>query len=181
MSLIKRIFSASVCLLCLFQLPFCKKGHSQYKEIELRNPEFKNKLEQTLSFSVPLISVNELSERHESIYLVDTRSKEEYQVSHIPGAHYGGYKDFNLTQYEALPKDTMLVFYCSIGYRSEKISEKMKKAGFTNVYNLYGSIFEWVNEGNSVVGMDGNKSEEVHTYNKRWGQWVDETKIKKVY
>ena len=41
--------------------------------------------------------------------------------------------------------------YCSIGKRSEKVTQKLKKAGYNNVSNLYGGIFEWVNQGNEVV------------------------------
>jgi len=32
--------------------------------------------------------------------------------------------------------------YCSLGIRSEVIAKKLKKAGYTNVFNLYGGIFE---------------------------------------
>ena len=71
------------------------------------------------------------------------------------------------------------MLYCSVGYRSEKVAEKMKKAGFTAVYNLYGSIFEWVNAGYPVVTNDGNQTNIIHTYNKKWGQWVTSDNIKK--
>ena len=180
-SFIKKIGSTIIFVLCLLQFPFCKKGHSQDHGIELTSSEFTNKLNTMLRFSVPVMSVDQLSAQHEEVYLIDSRESAEYEISHIPGAHYGGYKGFDLDKFLHLPRDTTVVFYCSVGYRSEKIAEKMKKAGFVNVYNLYGSIFEWVNAGNPVVGPDGIKSNKLHTYNKKWGQWVDETKIQKVY
>lgn len=180
-TLIKKIGSVAIFILCLFQFPFCKKGQSQDPGIALTNPAFSQKLNTMLSFSTPVLSVDALAAQHDQIFLIDTRERNEFEVSHIPGAHYGGYKNFDLQQFLHLPRDTTLVFYCSVGYRSEKIAEKMKKAGFVNVFNLYGSIFEWVNSGNTVVDMAGNKSDRLHTYNRKWGQWVDGTKIKKVH
>ena len=73
------------------------------------------------------------------------------------------------------------MLYCSIGYRSEKVGEKLQRLGYTKVYNLYGSIFESVNVGNEVVDQNGKKVKKVHTYNKDWSQWVDETKTKKIW
>ena len=69
--------------------------------------------------------------------------------------------------------------YCSIGIRSEDISEKLKKAGYTNVYNLYGGIFEWKNRNYPVVNPENEVTEKVHAYSKQWGQWLH--KGKKVY
>ena len=62
--------------------------------------------------------------------------------------------------------------YCSVGYRSEKISEKLIAAGFTDVSNLYGGIFEWVNIGRPVYKASNQKTNRVHTYNKEWSKWL---------
>lgn len=43
--------------------------------------------------------------------------------------------------------------------------------GFTRVSNLYGGIFEWVNEGHPVV-RNGMPTEEVHAFSKTWGIWL---------
>jgi rhodanese-related sulfurtransferase len=40
--------------------------------------------------------------------------------------------------------------YCSIGKRSDEITKMLGEAGFTNARNLYGGIFEWVNQGHPV-------------------------------
>ena len=71
-----------------------------------------------------------------------------------------------------MPKDASIVIYCSVGVRSEKIGEKLIAAGYTNVKNLYGSIFEWVNEGNAVYNMNGKATNRVHAYSKTWGIWL---------
>ena len=62
-------------------------------------------------------------------------------------------------------------------YRSERIGEKLQKAGFNNVCNLEGSIFKWVNEGYIVEDKDGNKTESVHGFDKDWGKWVKGAKV----
>ena len=59
-----------------------------------------------------------------------------------------------------------------MGYRSERIGEKLQKMGFTNVKNLYGGIFDWKNQDFEVVGMDNLATDSVHTYNKSWSKWL---------
>jgi len=104
--------------------------------------------------------------------LLDTREKEEFDVSHIPNAIFSGYKDFNIDALKDLSKTDTIVVYCSVGYRSERIGEKLQKMGFSKVFNLYGGIFEWKNTGNEVVNAQGLTTEKVHTYNKKWSQWL---------
>ena len=80
-----------------------------------------------------------------------------------------------------IKKDQKVVVYCSIGYRSEKIGEQLQQLGYKDVHNLYGSIFEWVNAGNEVVDAKNNKTRKVHTYNRKWSQWVEDGKAEKVW
>ena len=93
------------------------------------------------------IEVTTLKTMKEKVILLDTREKKEYEISHIPGAIWVGYNNFKLKRVKEIAKDTKIVTYCSVGYRSERIGEKLQKAGFTDVSNLKGSIFKWVNEG----------------------------------
>jgi 3-mercaptopyruvate sulfurtransferase SseA len=60
-----------------------------------------------------------------------------------------------------------------VGIRSETISEKLKKAGYTDVHNLYGGIFEWKNKDYPVVDSEGKETENVHAYSKVWGKWLN--------
>ena len=96
--------------------------------------------------------------------LLDVRTQEEFAVSHLSGARR---VDPDATTVE-LPKDTPIVTYCSVGYRSAKFAQRLQAAGFTNVRNLEGSIFQWANEGRPVE--PGTK---VHPYNKKWGVLLD--------
>lgn len=146
-----------------------------------QDPKFDTKVAELINFTVPTIGVSELKKELKEVYLFDAREKEEYNVSHIPGAEYLGYSSFEESQLKSIPKDAKVVLYCSIGYRSEKIGEKLQEMGFTNVHNLYGSIFEWVNQGHGVVNENGTSTREVHVYNRQWGEWVKEGSAKKVW
>lgn len=132
--------------------------------------------------SVELITVDDLSSEMKSnknILLLDTRELNEYKVSHIEGAVCVGCNDFSIDSMEDVPKDTEIVVYCSLGVRSEQIGEKLKEAGYENVKNLYGGIFEWKYQDQVVIDKKGNKTDKVHTYDENWSQWL--LKGEKVY
>jgi len=124
--------------------------------------------------SVELIYADELGNAmsSENIYLLDTRTKEEFEVSHIEGAQFVDYDGFKKADVKDIPKNAKVVVYCSIGYRSERIGEKMKKMGFEDVSNLYGGIFDWKNTDHEVVNDLDQPTDSVHTYNFIWSMWL---------
>jgi len=124
-----------------------------------------------LKESVPFVSVAQLRQQPAPI-LLDTREASEFAVSHLRGARLVGYDKFSLAAVQDLPKNAPLVVYCSVGARSEKIGVQLKQAGFTNVRNLYGGIFEWVNEGQPVVSAANQPTDRVHAYSPTWGIWL---------
>jgi rhodanese-related sulfurtransferase len=124
--------------------------------------------------SIPYITVEELVKKKKFV-LLDSREKIEFETSHIENATYVGYDKFKLKKIKKLlPKDKNepIVVYCSLGIRSEDVAEKLKKAGYTNVYNLYGGIFEWKNKDNPVIDTKGNETENVHTFDEDWSIWL---------
>ena len=98
--------------------------------------------------------------------VIDTRKNEEFEVSHLPNAHHA--RDVATVQNLGIAPDQPIVVYCSIGYRSARLVEKLREAGFSEAKNLEGSIFQWANEGRQLV-RNGEAVEEVHPYNKAWG------------
>ncbi len=97
--------------------------------------------------------------------LVDVREKEEFAVSHLRGA-----KNFQtVSQWKtALPPSAPpVVVYCSVGYRSSALAEKLQRAGLTNVANLEGSLFQWANEGRPLH-RGTNAVREIHGYSRKW-------------
>jgi len=152
---------------------FCYIGGISQKSIEKTLQWFNDG-------SVPYITVEELKNSSD-IVLLDTRKKEEFEVSHLKNAQWAGFRKFNLekVQQEIPDTETPIVVYCSIGVRSEKIGKKLQKAGYSNVKNLYGGIFEWKNRGNTVVDSLNQSTEKVHAFSKSWGILL--TKGNKVY
>jgi rhodanese-related sulfurtransferase len=125
------------------------------------------------SNSITYISVEELNKKlseEEDLYLIDTREKAEFEVSHLKDAIWVGYSSADLSALENIDKSSTLVVYCSIGVRSEEIGEKLAKKGYKNIFNLYGGIFEWVNASNPVYNLNHSKTMKVHAFDKFWGK-----------
>lgn len=130
--------------------------------------------------SVPYIQVSELV-THSGFTLLDTRESEEFEVSHLENAQWVGHDQFDIDKFQKQypDKQAAIVVYCSIGVRSEDIGEKLQDAGYANVQNLYGGIFEWKNKGYPVVDPENKRTEKVHAYSKYWGRLL--TNAEKVY
>jgi len=131
-------------------------------------------LKQQNTESIPYISVEELQNESEDIILLDSREEKEFKTSHLKNAICVGYDIFNLdsVQPKLSNKNSKIVVYCSLGIRSEDVAEKLKKAGYCNVYNLYGGIFEWKNNGLEVLNSQEKPTDSIHTFSKAWSKWL---------
>ncbi|HIG73762.1 MAG TPA: rhodanese-like domain-containing protein [Bacteroidetes bacterium] len=125
---------------------------------------------------VPVVSTDALAaalaDSSRAPLLLDAREPREFAVSHLPGARQIAPDAEPAELAEALgevPRDREIVVYCSVGYRSAGIAERLRVAGFANVANLEGSIFRWANEGRPVV-REGEPARLVHPYNATWGR-----------
>ena len=119
---------------------------------------------------VDTVSTRELAQQlagpGEQPLLIDNRNPREYAVSHLPGA-------VNLMtvpeiEAAAIPRQTSLVVYCSIGYRSAALARRLQAAGYHNVENLEGSIFQWQKRGLPLMSSVG-PVKRVHPYDGFWG------------
>ncbi|MCK0157365.1 rhodanese-like domain-containing protein [Cellulophaga sp. F20128] len=121
--------------------------------------------------SIPYLSIDSLLQKSDVI-LLDTREEIEYNTSHLKGAICVGYDLFNIESITSKieNKNAEIIVYCSIGIRSEDIGEKLKAAGYTNVKNLYGGIFEWKNKNNPIYDANDNETNKVHTHSKYWSR-----------
>ncbi|MBK7939615.1 MAG: rhodanese-like domain-containing protein [Lewinellaceae bacterium] len=138
---------------------------------QVKSGAYRAMLKTLLDHSVPEVQVQQVAADSAATLFLDAREPKEFEVSHIQGAMHVGYDHFDMTQLSDIQKDTNIVVYCSVGYRSEKIAEKLLAAGYKNVSNLYGGIFEWVNQGHPVHDEKG-QTNEVHAYSKTWGIWL---------
>ena len=101
--------------------------------------------------------------------LLDVRTEEEWNVSHLPGARRVDPNAPIEKVISGIPKETPIVAYCAVGYRSGALATKLREAGFTNVRNLEGSIFQWANEHRPLVREDKSATT-VHPYSSLWGR-----------
>ncbi len=107
--------------------------------------------------------------------LLDAREPDEYILSHIPGAQRidpDARGETLAAALAAIPEGRDVVVYCSVGYRSAGLVDRLRDAGARGVYNLQGSIFRWANEGRPLAGARGDEAL-VHPYSDSWGQLLD--------
>lgn len=98
----------------------------------------------------PQITVQELKKlidsKNPQILLIDVRSPEEYEYTHIPGAILVPLTDIEagigIKKIKALIPEHKLITYCSVGIRSNKALELLKAEGITGK-NVQGGIHEW--------------------------------------
>ncbi len=103
----------------------------------------------------------------EEIVLLDVRRADEFAVSHIRGAiHTESVSNI------AIDHNSKIIVYCSVGYRSAKFADQLQQIGYTRVFNLRGSIFEWANKG-YPLHRGTVQVYHVHPYNERWGKLLD--------
>lgn len=173
-----KLFSA--CLLVL-ALVACNKTSSSLPSSAARpeSSDWQN-IKQTIRQKFPTVQqlsteelAAQLQAQDKAPLLLDARAPEEYAVSHLPHARTAANDKQITAALQNLPKDRPIVAYCSVGYRSSALAEKLKQQGFTNVANLEGSIFQWANEGRPVYQGD-QQVKLVHPFDKKWGQLLQQ-------
>lgn len=135
------------------------------------NPFFDHLLKTLLPIKAPFISVEKVLSEFGNIVFLDAREKHEFDVSHLQNALYVGYKNFNIQQLPDISTDKIVVVYCSIGWRSGHVAQQMLEAGYKNIYNLYGGIFEWCNTKQPLY-REAIQVNEIHAYSTLWKAWV---------
>jgi rhodanese-related sulfurtransferase len=140
---------------------------------QVKNKSFNFLLKTILTNKVKLVSVEEVSKSTVNYTFVDAREVNEYNVSHLKNSVFVGYDNFSMDGLKDISKDEPIIVYCSVGKRSENIAAKLKKIGYTDVSNLYGGIFEWMNEDHPVYDLQNKQTMNVHAFNKFWGRFID--------
>ncbi len=100
--------------------------------------------------------------------ILDARTSAEYKVSHIKGAKLALTISAATRVIGTRPKTDPIVVYCSVGYRSAELARALQREGYSQVFNLSGSIFQWRNEGRPVFAGD-TRVQKVHPYDRHWG------------
>lgn len=126
--------------------------------------------------AVNFISTDALFESQQSgvsyPQVFDVREPEEFFVSHLIGAQ--NYSEASAIAKLITNKNTEIVVYCSVGYRSAAVADELASLGYSNVRNLRHSVFEWATKGYPLVNSDG-AVKSVHPFNRAWGRLIDES------
>ena len=81
---------------------------------------------------------------NKEIFILDVRTKDEYDGGHIPGAKLIPVqvlpaKIFELEKYKDMP----VLVYCASGGRSPRAVDTLANNDFTNIYHLSRGISSW--------------------------------------
>ena len=102
-----------------------------------------------LTANIKSIDVLELQRKLESstekFFLLDVRSKEEYQSGHIKNSinipHEELIEDINLiSQY----KNESLIVYCRSGVRAQLVIDKLLENDFNHIIDINGDMLAWI-------------------------------------
>lgn len=132
--------------------------------------------------NVSHMQTNELKQllaAKKDVLIFDVREKDEFNVSHIPGAIRISPSSWGwsfLREHGDKVKGKTVVFYCSVGVRSSimaaRVQEGLAERGALKVQNLNGGIFAWHNEKRTLINKAGDTTF-VHPYDKHWGSLLN--------
>ena len=150
-------------MIALFALSICEYGSWDIGQIMRSN-------------SAPTITAAQIrdfqndEQSKDQIVVVDVRSKDETDVSVIPGA-------LTQSEFEESASEHMgktIVVYCTIGVRSGRYASKLIQEGW-DARNYEGSILDWCENKFPLATYDGKATKRVHTFSHRYsvaGEYV---------
>jgi len=159
-----------LCLLGSWLVPGTLHAESASEALDAYNISLKKKFP-----GVATISTTQLASMDTSPFLLDVRDEKEFAVSRLPGAIRAAKDPIAQLDQLGVNRQDPIVVYCSVGYRSSVLAEKLGQAGFTHVHNLEGSIFAWTNEGRPLVNA-GGPAKGTHPFNRVWGRFLEKSK-----
>ena len=96
------------------------------------------------------ISVPDAYEMYQDgVLMLDVRTLEEFQESHIPGATLIPLDQLS-ARMDEIPRDEPVVVYCRSGNRSLQAVNMLVDAGFSNVQSMDRGIQAWIANGYEV-------------------------------
>lgn len=100
--------------------------------------------------------------KEENYVIIDSRSKEAFELEHIPGAINLPHKEMSLVRTETFDKTAIYVSYCDgIGCNaSTKGALNLAELGF-QVKELMGGLDWWKRDGYETAGTNAQKGREI--------------------
>ena len=107
----------------------------------------------------------------ETPMIIDARTPEEFEVSHIENAVL-----YTEKMLDNIDENQALMIYCTVGVRSNSLANELSKKGFKHVYELKTGILGWKNESFPVVNQENELTEDVHVYNAFFSRFLKQGK-----
>lgn len=103
----------------------------------------KEKDQGAIYMSITAAEAKHIMDTEEGYIILDVRTQEEYDESHIPGAILIPNTEIEDRAEENLPdKDQLILVYCRSGRRSKLAAEILVELGYTNIKE-FGGIIDW--------------------------------------
>lgn len=141
-----------------------------------------DRMAQTVHWLYPAVAETSLQALAEKLaqpqppLLLDARTQEEFDISHLPGAQRvppDATAEALLAQLGSLNGRSVVV-YCAVGGRSAVLVQRVQAAltatGAGPVSHLRGGAFAWQAAGLPLVKAGEQPSHQVHPYNAFWGR-----------
>lgn len=103
----------------------------------------KENMQGAVYMNITADQAKEIMDSQEGYIILDARTQEEYDESHIPGAILIPYDEI-LEKAETVltNKNQQILVYCRSGRRSKLAAEDLVKLGYTNIKE-FGGIINW--------------------------------------
>ncbi len=100
-------------------------------------------IQEAVYMNITAQQAKEIMDTQKDYIILDTRTQEEYEESHIPGAILIPYDEI-LDKAEGVltDKDQLILVYCRSGRRSKLAAQDLVKLGYTNIKE-FGGIIDW--------------------------------------
>lgn len=128
----KKALALILSLVCIISLLGCSQEGPQKKEEK-----------EAVYVNISASEAKEIMDSQEDYVILDTRTREEYDEKHIPGAIL--IPDYEIRQKAPsilTDKDQLILVYCRSGRRSKIASQELVELGYTNIKE-FGGIIDW--------------------------------------
>ena len=103
----------------------------------------KENRQEAVYVNITAAQAKEIMDTQEGYVILDTRTQEEYDESHIPGAIVISHQEILEKAEDVLTdKDQLILVYCRSGRRSKLAAQDLQKLGYTNIKE-FGGILDW--------------------------------------
>lgn len=89
-------------------------------------------------------------EQRGDLFLLDVRTPGEYQQARLDGARLIPIDQF-VKRLAEVPRDRPVLVYCAVGSRSAQVVNYLARQGYPEIYNLYGGIYAWAQQGLPIL------------------------------